>query len=137
MPWLARTCLAATLSLVACSRSPPSIHSRPAYDASAGDVCTGEVRGEPVLGLEPNDLRFRLIVEGQPVFPICNSCGVTMVVDPPGPEVPVLAHQDEKTGTIFGLLAKEPPEGACVRVSPVLGDSHGRPVGRYRHRPDR
>lgn len=128
---------------LACSRSsaPTPLDASPARAAvvdalparqdSPRDECAGVVRGEPVVGLEQQGWHFRLIIEGQPVFPICDTCGVTIVVEPPGPHAPVASQQDRTTGTIFGLLREEPPAGACVRVSEMLGDFQGRPVGRY------
>ncbi len=124
MSLLARSTSLALL-LVACSRREP-----PA--PAPVETCPGTVRGQAVTGLEEHDVRFRLFVEGEPVYPICDTCGVTMVVDPPGPTMAVHAHQVHDTGLILGDLVAEPPDGACVRVSGRLGDFEGHPAGRYR-----
>lgn len=134
----------ATLGLFACTRPSTSSDAAPALpaleDAAAErteapeDACPGEVHGEPVQGLEAEGLRFRVTVEGQPMFPICATCDVSMFFDPPGTEQPVFVLQSEMTGTISGLMANEPADGACVRVSGRLDDLRGRPVGRYRRR---
>lgn len=123
------------LFLVACSRrehAPPDPPPPGPAPPVPVDACPGLVRGEPLTQMCGSDPKFRLVLEGFPRYPICNTCGITVVVDPPGPTLHVSAHQDFATGTIYGYLDEEPPDGACIRVSPYVGDFDTQPVGRYR-----